>query len=184
MNTLSKVLLGVCLVALATAGLEWRRAQDASHAADERALAPAKEAAEIAKSDVQAASAGLTARVDTVTRRLRDTLWRTTIDTVRPVTREDTSRALAQLPVVVAKYDSLHRSCSALVVDCPAYRASAERRFRADSAVIAAQAAVLKDRPPRRSWRLGITGGYGALLSGDHVLTGPSLTAGVTWSPF
>lgn len=36
----------------------------------------------------------------------------------------------------------------------------------------------------RRHWSLGITGGYGGVRSAGRVVTGPSLTAGLTWTPF
>jgi hypothetical protein len=183
MTTLmTKLLIGAWLAVLLLLGVQTWRIKNAQHAAIEAAVAPAKEAAALAKAKVETVTVQLAGAERVVTREI--TRVRTDTLMLRPQTRQDTATALAQLPVLAAAHDSLQRSCSAFVVSCRDYRLAAETRFRADSGVIAKQDALLKDRPPKRYWHVGITGGYGAMLNSSRVLTGPSVTAGVTWTLF
>ena len=183
MTTLTKLLIALLVAVGLVAGVQTWRVRAAQRDAVESRVAPAKAEAAVAKQDAQAAAVTLTARIDTVTRWLRDTV-RVPARALRPTPPADTARAVAALPVVTAQYQACRAHLLSLVTDCDARSLASERRFRADSVVIATQDAVLRERKPRRHWSLGITGGYGVTLTGDRVVTGPSITAGLTWTPF
>jgi hypothetical protein len=190
MSALTKGLLALLVVVGVFAGVQTWRVRAAQRAGVEAAIAPAKEAAVVAKHEERQAAAALEARIDTVTR----WLTRTVHDTVpaaalHPVTPADTTAAVAELPKVEARYQSCRVQLVAAIDECAAYKLRAERRFATDSTVIAKQDVVIRDRPARRHWSLGVTVGYGATLARDstralRLYTGPSLTAGLTWTPF
>lgn len=183
MTILTKALLALVAALLMVVGIQTYRVHAHQNDAVEAAVAPAKEAAAQAKAQAETVMVKLADARVVVTRTIHDTVS-VPANVLHPVTAADTTSAVAALPIVKAERDSIARSCAAYVLTCDLFRASAETRFRADSSVIAAQDALLTSRPPRRHWSLGVTGGYGAVLSAGRVLTGPSLTAGVTWSPF
>lgn len=133
MSPLTKVLIGAFLVLLAALAVSSWQLTTANRRIQALGLAPAKAATVTAAARVETVTVYLAAIHDTVTRLLRDTLWRAAIVTTPPKTHEDTVRSVVQLPIVVAAYDSLHRSCFAFVVTCDAYKAAAESRFAADS---------------------------------------------------
>jgi hypothetical protein len=182
MTITTKILVGALLVLAALLGVQTWRVKAAQHDTVEAAVAPAKEQAVIAAARVETVTVQLAGAERVVTRVL--TQVRTDTLMLTPQSAQDTAVALAQLPALAEAHASLQRSCSAFVVTCGEYRVSAENRFRADSLVIVKQDALLHDRPPKRYWHVGITGGYGALLNGGRVLTGPAVSAGITWTPF
>jgi hypothetical protein len=187
MTLLTKVLIGALLVLAVGFGIQTWRVSAGKHDAVEAAVAPAKEQAAAAKVEEQQAGATLAARVDTVKRWLHDTVRvpvRVPEHVLHPVTPADTAAAVAALPIVQQQYESCRAQLTSLLTDCEAFHLKADRRASADSVVIVKQDALLRERPPKRYWHVGVTGGYGATLSGGQVVTGPSLTVGVTWTPF
>lgn len=185
MSILTKGLIAALVVLAVGFGVQTWRVNAGKHDAIEAAVAPAKEQAAISKAEERKAAAALDARIDTVTRWLTRTVHDTApTAALHPVTRADTMAAVAELPKVEARYQGCRVQLSAAKDDCVSYKLRAEKRFTADSNVIVKQDALLRDRPPKRYWHLGITGGYGALLTAGRVLTGPSITVGVTWTPF
>lgn len=187
MSLLTKGLIAALLALAAFAGVQTWRVSAAQHDATEAAVAPAKEQAAIAAAKVETVTVQLAGAERIVTRVL--TQVRTDTLMLRPQSAQDTATALAQLPALAEAHASLQRSCSAFVVTCGEYRVASENRFRADSLVIVKQDALLHDRPPKRYWHLGVTGGYGILAERDsarvwRIHSGPSITAGVTWTPF
>lgn len=185
MTLVTKGLIVALVISAVGFGVQTWRVNAGKHDAVEAAVVPAKEAAATAKVEEQAAAATLTARIDTVTRWLHDTVGRPVPASVlHPVTRVDTVAAVAALPVVQQQYEGCRAQLTSLVTDCEAFHIKADRRAAADSLVIVKQDALLRDRPPKRYWHVGITGGYGALLNGGRVLTGPAVSAGITWTPF
>lgn len=182
MTTTAKAVLGLFAFCLLTIGVQTWRVRSAKRAGAEAAIAPAKAIAAEATQEEQKASAALTARIDTVTR----TVTRTRVDTflVAPKTPADTAHALAQLPTLVTEHAALQRSCTDLANSCLDYRAKAERRFRADSLVIATQGAWIGAGLTPRRWSVGVTAGYGATLNTGHVYTGPSVAVGLSWRIF
>jgi hypothetical protein len=183
MSLLTKVLIGAVLVLAVGFGIQTWRVNAGKHDAVEAAVAPAKEQAAVAKEEEQHAGATLAARVDTVKRWLHDTV-RVPEHVLHPVTPADTASAVAALPVVQQQYEGCRAQLASLLTDCEAFHLKADRRASADSVVIVKQDALLRERPPKRYWHVGVTGGYGALLTGGGVLTGPSVVVGVTWTPF
>lgn len=182
MTLLTKVLIGALLALGLFGAVQTWRVRAAQHDAIEAAVAPAKAQAALARAKVETVTVHLAAAERVVTTVIRAV--RTDTLVLHPQSRQDTATALAQLPALAAAHDSLQRSCSAFVVSCGEYRTAAERRFAADSSVITTQGALLRDRPPKRYWHLGVTGGYGATLSHGQIVTGPSVAAGITWTLF
>jgi hypothetical protein len=190
MTMLTKALVAAVLALGVGLAVQSYRLRDAQRDAVESAIAPAKAAAAVAKTAERAAAATLAARIDTVTR----WLTRTVHDTVptaalHPVTPADTAAAVAELPKVEARYQSCRAELVPLKDDCAAYKLRAEKRAAGDSSVIVKLEDALRDRPTRRHWTLGVTAGYGGTLARDsthayHLYTGPSLTAGLTWTLF
>jgi hypothetical protein len=185
MSLLTKGLIVVILALLVAVGVQTWRVSAGKHDAVEAAVAPAKEQAAASKAEERKAAATLDARIDTVTRWLTRTVHDTVpVAALHPVTPADTAAAVAELPKVEARYQGCRLQLTEAKDDCATYKFRAEKRAVDDSLVIVKQDALLRDRPPKRSWHVGITGGYGALLNGGHVLTGPAVSAGITWTPF
>lgn len=180
MSALTKgLLIVVAVLALGVGVLAWQL-RAAHRTTAEAAVAPAKEQAAVAKLEEQKAAATLAARIDTVTRWLTHTVHDTVpTAALHPVTPADTAAAVAELPKVEARYQGCRAQLALTVSDCAAFRVTAEKRFAADSTVIAKQDRVIDAGLPMRRWSLGITAGYGGTVNASHVYTGPSLTAGL-----
>jgi hypothetical protein len=182
MTIMTKALLALALVLALAFSVQTWRVGNARRAGVEAALAPAKEAAIIATAKVETVTVTLAAAEKVVTRVL--TQVRTDTLMLSPQTAQDTATALVQLPALAAAHDTLQRACTELMNNCTAYRLAAVAKFRADSAVIAKYAAIVDERPMTKHWLFGVTGGYGIMPHAGQVFTGPSLTAGITWTPF
>ena len=185
MSLLTKGLLALVAVLALAVGIQTWRVHAHQNDAVEAAVAPAKAQAVSAAAKVETVTVALAAERVVVTRTIHDT---TTVpaNVLHPVTPADTASAVAALPIVKAERDSIARSCSAYVVSCDDYRHSAENRFRADAAVISTQDALLKSRPPKKNWHLGVGPGYGLCYDrrNGRVFDCANVSATLTWTPF
>jgi hypothetical protein len=176
--------LAVLLLAAGLA-LQTHRLNVAQASAARAEIPPAREAAKAAAAVVETVTVQLAARIDTVRLHLRDTV-RVPAPYLAPRTAADTAGAVAALPGVVQRYEGCRADLQALVSECTRYRAAAERRFAADSTLIAKQDVALRTPAPRSRWSLGLTLGYGATATQDstgavRVRSGPSATIGASY---
>jgi lipoprotein NlpI len=148
MTLAGKAIAGAFIALLLLLGLsEWRLvSRDRTIRALE--LAPQKAAAAAAQAKVDTVTVRLAAAERVVTHVLTQVLTDTLV--LRPLTRQDTATALAQLPTLAAAHDSLQAACSAFVVSCGEFRVAAEQRDTARLAVIAGLERQLHAAEPGR----------------------------------
>lgn len=149
MSTGARVLLALFVALLATIGVQTWRLTSAERRVQALELAPERAALDSARAKVETVTVRLAARIDTVTRIINGAL-RTDTLVLAPQTPQDTATAVGQLPVLAAAYDTLRGSCSALAVTCGEYRATAERRFGADSTYIVSLEREVRRAQPSR----------------------------------
>lgn len=133
------------------------------HDLDVAKLAPAKIATIQAAARVDTVKVELAAKRDTVLKVLK--AWKTDTLMLHPVTPEDTAKAVAQLPQIVAKGDLMEKSCSAFVISCDKFREAAINKFQKDSTYILSLEQL---GHPRCGMKCGILLGVGAIYILNH----------------
>lgn len=101
-------------------------------------------------------------------------------DTATALTERTAEAFDLRIAFDAAKYD-LHLAHRALELDSLAARDAAVRDRQQSDAIDGLNFTIDHARQPSR-WSLGITGGYGLVLSGGRIYTGPGATAGLSRS--